>query len=71
MTKKKQSNPKDSVWYSTPNSLRKRKGLEITLSDLARALLDELAEVRRVSRSLVIEELILAATGRKGKGEKQ
>ncbi len=53
------SNPKRSKWYSTSNGARKRKKLEITLSDEARAKLERLAGVGQ--KSAVIERLILEA----------
>lgn len=59
-------NPKDSEWYSTPRSKRKRRGIEITLSDEARQRLDELAEERIQLKSAVVEDLIMQAP-RKGK----
>jgi len=49
------------TWYSTPASLRKRKPLQLTLSPEALDLLTNLATAARISRSLLIEGLILAA----------
>lgn len=49
---------------SGPNiarSARKRRPIELTLSDDARARLEALAEERGESRSAVVEELILSA----------
>lgn len=54
-------NPKDSKWYATPRTARARKGIEVTLSEAARDKLEELARGRGVSRSQVIEALVLAA----------
>jgi hypothetical protein len=53
-------NPKTSKWYATPRSARKRKKLEITLSDEARARLEILAEKRGLTLSATVEALILA-----------
>lgn len=52
-------NPKDSRWFSTPQSARKRKIVAITLSDEARALLEWLAEERHESKSEIVEGLIV------------
>lgn len=54
-------NPKDSEWYSTPKERRKRKGIEVTLPDEVRDRLDALADARGLSRSAVIEQLVMAA----------
>ncbi len=54
-------NPRTSSWYSTPKAKRKRKGVELTLSDEARAKLKRLARKRGTSMSGVVEELILEA----------
>ncbi len=54
-------NPKASAWYSTPNAKRRRKGVEVTLSDEARAKLKRLARKRGTSMSGVVEALILEA----------
>ncbi len=54
-------NPKASAWYSTPNAKRRRKGVELTLSDEAREKLKRLAKKRGVSMSAVVEELIREA----------
>ena len=54
-------NPKASPWYSTPKAKRKRKGLEVTLSDEAREKLERLAARRGESMSRVVESLILEA----------
>lgn len=50
-------NPKGSKWWNTPQGLRKRKHLKLTLSDEARAKLDRLA-IRYGSRSAAVEKLI-------------
>jgi len=44
-----------------PRSARKRRKLEVSLSDEARARLEALAEERGESRSEVVEDLILSA----------
>jgi hypothetical protein len=54
-------NPKDSEWYSTPRTVRKRKGIEVTLSDAAQERLERMAKARKVSRSVVVEDLIMGA----------
>lgn len=57
-------NPRDSKWANGPaRSERKRKKIEITLSDAALEKLDVLAEGR--PRSHVIEELILSPRRKK------
>lgn len=52
---------KSSPWYSTSDAARKRKPVEITLSEVAHARLSRLALSREMSRSQVVEELIAAA----------
>jgi hypothetical protein len=52
-------NPKGSPWRNTPRTARKRRPIEITLSDEARGRLDQLAEGS--NRSRVIEWLLLGA----------
>jgi len=52
-------NPKSSPWYSTPRTKRRRKGIEIMLSDEAAARLERLAKQRGVSRSAVVEALLM------------
>ncbi len=52
---------KETKWYSTPTADRKRKPIGITLSDEARERLEKQAKARGVSRSQVVEELVLAA----------
>lgn len=54
-------NAKDTVWASTSNELRKRKRFEVTLPPSALERLDRQAEARGVSRSKVVEDLIMAA----------
>ena len=54
-------NPKGSDWYSTPRTERKRKGMQLTLSDEAVERLEKLAERRKTSKSKVVEELVMAA----------
>ena len=53
------SNPKESKWYSTPKAARQRKPIGITLSDEARDRLDRMAKARKLSRSEIIEEMIM------------
>ena len=60
-------NPKSSEWYSTPKDKRKRKGIEVTLSDEARERLDALADQHNVSRSVMVEQLIVSAPLRAGR----
>ena len=50
-------NPKDSPWRSTPQRLRKRKSIVLTISDEARARLELLAP--EGTRSAFVERLIL------------
>ena len=52
---------KDTQWYSTPKAARKRKPIGITLSDEAQERLEKQAKARGVSRSQVIEALVMAA----------
>jgi predicted DNA-binding protein len=54
-------NPKDSPWYSTPRSERKKKGTELMLSDEARERLEKLAKKHGVSKSEMVEQLIMEA----------
>jgi predicted DNA-binding protein YlxM (UPF0122 family) len=51
-------NPKDSRWYATPRQQRRKKGLELTLSDDAYLQLAELAEEAGISRSALVERWI-------------
>lgn len=55
------SRDRRSKWYATPEGDRRRRHLNITLSEEARARLDSLAELSQRSRAEVVEELILAA----------
>jgi Ribbon-helix-helix protein, copG family len=50
--------------YSLPRDKRRRKPLNITLSEAAMAALDQLAEARGESRSQVIEAEVLRAHAR-------
>lgn len=54
-------NPKDSLWYSTPSTARKRKPFTITLTEEARERLEKQAKARGISRSQVLEALVMAA----------
>lgn len=49
----------DSKWYSTPRAKRRRKGVEIMLSDEAREALDTMAERYGLTRSGMVEQLVL------------
>lgn len=60
-------NPKDSPWYATPRADRKRRPVEVTLSDEAREILDELAK-EHGSRSAAVEALVLATARPKKRG---
>ena len=53
------ANPKDSPWYSTPVGARKRKPIGVTLSPEAHDRLERMAKSRKMSRSAVIEELVM------------
>ena len=55
-------NPKGSDWYSTPKERRTRLPIELTLSFEAHRKLRKLAAKSSVSRSAIVEQLILAAT---------
>ncbi len=50
-------NPVESEWYSTPREKRKRKGVEVTLSDEARKELNALA--KGSTMSAVIEAWLI------------
>lgn len=52
---------RETKWYSTPRAARKRKPIGITLSDEAQERLEKQAKARGISRSQVVEELVLAA----------
>jgi hypothetical protein len=54
------ANPKDSPWYSTPVGARKRKPIGVTLSPEAHDRLERMAKARKLSRSAVIEELVMS-----------
>lgn len=53
--------PRDPKWFATPQALRKRKKLTVTLSDKALNKLRKLAKDQPGGQSGVIEELILRA----------
>lgn len=53
-------NHKESQWYSTPAGARKRKPFTITMSEEAKERLDKMAKARGVSRSQVLEALVMA-----------
>jgi predicted transcriptional regulator len=46
------------TWYSTPQHLRKRKAVTVTLSDAARKRLAQLAKRNQCSKSEMVERLI-------------
>ncbi len=54
-------NPKDSPWYgvTTKRTERARKGVELTLSDAARAALERRAKRAKLSRSAYVERWLL------------
>jgi hypothetical protein len=52
-------NPKESKWYSAPQSARRRRGKQFCLSDEARLALDSMAGPG--AQSAFVESLILAA----------
>jgi hypothetical protein len=56
-------NPKTSKWYGgAARSVRKRKGVEITLGAEAREKLERLAQAHELgTKSAVVEDLILDA----------
>ncbi len=53
-------NPKTSKWRSTPNKNRKRRGIQLTLSPAATEALTRLAKLGGMSRSKLVELLVLA-----------
>ena len=55
--------PKDNKWYVTPNAARKRKKIQVTLSDEAREKLERLS--KGGFQSHVVECLILDAPEKK------
>ena len=57
-------NPRSSPWRNTPRAKRRRRPIEITLSDEARAALDALAPHGR--RSELVERLVLEELARAG-----
>lgn len=52
-------NPKGSPWRSTSRAARKRKGIQLTLSVEACAALTRLAKRGGMSRSKLVELLVL------------
>lgn len=51
---------KRSQWYSTPAAVRHRRGVQIMLSNEARARLEELAaQHTKGTKSAVVEDLLL------------
>lgn len=58
------SNPVDSPWYSTPRAARHRKSLQVTLPPEALEALEQIADDRGVSRSVVLEALIMREGGK-------
>jgi hypothetical protein len=61
-------NPTASRWYSTPDAARRRRPIELTLSDEERRALDELAGEE--SRSAIVGRLIMREHGRKKRTQK-
>jgi DNA-binding TFAR19-related protein (PDSD5 family) len=55
-------NPKKSEWYSTPVAARKRKPMQVTLSDEAQERLEKIVKARKSTKSAVVESLILDAS---------
>ncbi len=51
---------KTSPFYSTPRELRKRKPLEVTISDESRQMLEAIAAEDGVSKSQAVEDAIKA-----------
>lgn len=54
-------NPKRSKWRVTPQDARNRKMVAITLSDEARERLERLADEHGLTKSMLVEALIMAA----------
>ena len=52
---------KGTEWFSTPEDRRRRKSIELTLSEEARERLDKMARARKASRSAVVDELVMEA----------
>lgn len=52
-------NPTDSPWYSTPRGARKRRPIEVTLSNAALSKLERLSRKYAVARSRIVERLIM------------
>ena len=52
---------KGTEWFSTPEERRRRKSIELTLSEEARERLDKMARARKASRSAVVDELVMEA----------
>lgn len=55
---------RNDEWYSTPKAKRKRKPLEITLSERARVALETLAWSAEATLSATVEVLIITAAAR-------
>lgn len=47
-------------WYSTPEHMRRRKALKVTVSDESRLLLTKLAAHRQMSVSRFVEWLLMS-----------
>lgn len=61
MSARRRGNPADSPWYSTPDDARGRPSVKLTLPREVLEKLERLASLRGMSRSAVVESLILAA----------
>ena len=51
-------NPKDSEWYQTPRSKRRKRALEMTIEPELRTRLDLIAKRRGMTRTALVEEWI-------------
>ena len=58
---------KESEWFSTPEDRRRRKSIELTLSEATLDRLEKMSRARKVSRSVVIDELVTEAPIRRPK----
>lgn len=58
----------ESVHYSTPDALRRRKPIEITLDGDELAALERLAALEGLSRSRVVGRLVVRADAKASRG---